>query len=78
VGSKPFFGWSTLPFLGRGWNTCFWVGTPFLQFVQHMGFGVAESMILGGRLQASKLEIYRTLEGTGVLPALSAVGFYEA
>ena len=24
-----------------------------------------------------KLEIYRTLEGTGVLPALSAVGFYE-
>ena len=25
-----------------------------------------------------ELEIYRTLEGTGVPPALSAVGFYEA
>ena len=29
-------------------------------------------------LTPHKLEIYRTLEGTGVLPALSAVGFYEA
>ena len=32
----------------------------------------------GGAPQNPKLEIYGTLEGSGVLPALSAVGFYEA
>ena len=41
-------------------------------------FGVLP--LLGSKFgpEMSQLEVYGTLEGTGVLRALSAVGFYEA